>query len=167
MKNVIARVALLVVATALSCSLANAQTAAPNPHPLTGHGPSVNAPLPAASQQPSTVAATCAPGFSSPQSPVLPGSNYDCVATAPTCPTGELTPGATLDQTGFTYACKMTAPTCPSGYSLKTVTAAQGAVSYTCKLDSYTCNANMAGGYSPAATQGSTKPTYFCEAAPH
>ncbi len=92
--------------------------------------------------------------------------NYTCVAAPPSCPTGATTVSESLDQTGFTYSCKMPALTCPSGYSLKATTAEQGTVSYICKLDSYTCNANMAGGYSPAATQGG-KQAYLCAALPH
>ncbi len=149
MRGIIARFALVLAATALSCALAVAQVATPNPHPFTGHGPIVNAPL-AAPQSPAVAQASCSPGFAASPGTLKSGHSYACFRTL-SCPgamAGLYRLSGTRSTTtpdSWSYDCSggPGAFVCPAEMSAETLPAGTFPLNHQCGSASATCRTGM------------------------
>ena len=127
-------IALFAVATIALCSPAAAQSDAPNPHPLTGHGVA-------------QIQARCAPGFTPSSTSIGPGGHYTCHAPAPTIcegsPSLALAPSNTM-QSG-SMSCTVPAP-CPAGFTASITATGSGSAQLTCQSQQFVCAAGSSQG---------------------
>ncbi len=150
MIGIILRTALAGATALLLGSLAVAQTAAPNPHPLTGHGPSTNAPV--TPPPPLNLPVSCSPGFTADHLAVMKGQGFVCRAVA-TCPSGQ-PQNLTVGAQGLSFACT---PVCPAGFTMT----AQGNGTYACQTPPLACSAGTTSD-NDASVNGGGEADFHC-----